>query len=107
MVLAVAFSGNSVFAQSKAIEPTSVPLKERVKARIDGVDEGQESVRGGGPLWSDDFSNPSTWELDHDETACSLDWEVGTNLGCGGSFAIDTILSSTKANGYAMVDSDD
>jgi hypothetical protein len=67
------------------------------------------TLRGGGgsAIWSDDFSDPSTWVIDHDPTASSLDWEIGPNLGCGGFYPIDTINSTTQANGYAMVDSDE
>ena len=27
-------------------------------------------------LWSDDFSDPSTWVIEHDATACDLHWEI-------------------------------
>jgi hypothetical protein len=107
VALASVFAGGSAFAQSKYVGPAEIPVQDRVKERIDGVQEIQTQNRGGGPIWQDDFSNPSTWVLDHDETANSLDWEVGTDLGCGGSFPIDTIQSTTKANGYAMIDSDE
>jgi hypothetical protein len=53
----------------------------------------------------DDFSNPANWVIDHDSTACSLDWQIGVNS-CQGSYPIDDILSTTAANGYAMIDSD-
>jgi hypothetical protein len=56
-------------------------------------------------IFSDDFSNPSNWVIDHDQTACSLDWELGTPS-CQGSFPINTIVSTTASNGYAMIDSD-
>lgn len=61
---------------------------------------------GGGILWSDDFSNPSTWVIDHDATVTTLDWQIGQDLGCSGGVPIDTINSTTKTNGYAMIDSD-
>jgi hypothetical protein len=67
-----------------------------------------ESQRtGGGAIWSDDFSDPSTWETGFDATACTLEWEIGQNLGCGGFATIDTIQSTTAFNGYAMIDSDE
>ena len=58
-------------------------------------------------LWSDDFSDPATWVIDHDATACNLDWEIGTNLECGGFYPIATISSTTYDNGCAMIDSDE
>ena len=60
----------------------------------------------GEELWSDDFSDPSTWVIDHDATACDLDWQIGVDLQCSGSYPIDAIESSSAANGYAMMDSD-
>ena len=58
-------------------------------------------------IWSDDFSNPSTWIIDHDKSKCDLDWEIGTDLSCEGIHPIETIASPTYENGYAMIDSDE
>jgi len=58
-------------------------------------------------VWSDDFSSSSTWTFGHDTATCSLDWEIGTGLSNGGSFPIDNIYSTTAANGFAMLDSDE
>jgi len=57
------------------------------------------------PIWSDDFSNPANWEIGHDPNACSLDWTIGTNS-CQGSYPSADILSTSAANGWAMIDSD-
>jgi hypothetical protein len=57
------------------------------------------------PIWSDDFSNPANWVIDHDPTACSLDWQIGINS-CQGSYQINDIVSTTASNGWAMIDSD-
>ena len=57
------------------------------------------------PIWSDDFSDPANWVIDHDPTACSLDWQIGINS-CQGSYPISDIVSTTASNGYAMIDSD-
>jgi len=57
------------------------------------------------PIWSDDFSDPGNWVIDHDPTACSLDWQIGVNS-CQGSYQINDIVSTTAANGWAMIDSD-
>lgn len=98
----------SASAQYKATDSKDLPIAQRHRMRIDAVQTENHTInRGGGPIWQDDFSDPNTWVLAHDENDCSLDWEVGTNLGCGGFYPIDTILSTTKANGYAMVDSDE
>jgi hypothetical protein len=56
-------------------------------------------------FWSDDFSDPSTWVVDHDATACNLDWEIGVGLtGCP---QMEDFMSTTANNGFAMVDSDE
>lgn len=56
-------------------------------------------------IYSDDFSTPANWVVAHDATACSLDWQIG-NISAAGSYPIADILSTTAANGWAMVDSD-
>ena len=65
-------------------------------------------------IWESDFSKVEdgqtvvdldSWVLDHDASDCSLDWEIGENLECGGFYPINPVES---ANGfYAMVDSDE
>ena len=56
-------------------------------------------------IWESDFSDASDWVLDHDASDCSLDWEIGQDLECGGFYPITPIES---ANGYyAMIDSDE
>jgi len=56
-------------------------------------------------IWSDDFSDPSTWSLGH-AFSCDLDWQIGPNLAPTGAYAIPVITSTTAANGFAMLDSD-
>ena len=56
-------------------------------------------------IWESDFSDSSDWVLDHDASDCSLDWEIGQDLECGGFYPINPVES---ANGYyAMLDSDE
>lgn len=106
-MLGLAVVGTSAMAQSKSdFEQYSTRLQDRVAPRIDYDEMQAEQNRGGGPLWSDDFSTPSNWVIDHDATASSLDWELGI-VGAGGPAAIDTIHSTTQSNGYAMIDSDE
>ena len=57
-------------------------------------------------IWSDDFSDASTWVAGHDDSACDLDWQIGVGLAPSGSYAIDPIASTTYDNGSAIVDSD-
>lgn len=55
------------------------------------------------PFWSDDFSASSTWT--RTASAGAGLWTIGTT-GATGSFSIATINSTTKANGFAIFDSD-
>ena len=43
--------------------------------------------------------------IGHDPNACSLDWQIGQNS-CTGSYPSADILSTSAANGWAMIDSD-
>lgn len=60
----------------------------------------------GTAIWSDDFSNPANWQTFNSGNP-SADWVIGTNGPSGaGGFPIDTINSTSRANGFAMFDSD-
>ena len=65
-----------------------------------------EARSGSDCIFSDDFSDPSTWVIDHDADACSLDWEIGVGLETTGFYPISSIESTSADNGFAMVDSD-
>lgn len=54
-------------------------------------------------FWTDDFSSASTWT--RTATAGTGLWSIGTT-GATGGFSITTINSTTKANGFAIFDSD-
>jgi len=56
-------------------------------------------------IWESDFSNAADWTTTHDPADCSLDFSIG-NVSCAGSYPIDDITSTTAANGWAIVDSD-
>jgi len=56
-------------------------------------------------IWSSDFSEASEWIIEHDSEDCSLDWEIGQNLECGGFYPIAPIDSEDGY--YAMLDSDE
>ena len=106
-LLAVALVGSSVSAQqSRDVRSASQKTT-------------QTTVRAAQPrppaanretIWSDDFSNPSNWVassmMTDEMTSVDADtWVIGTE-GPSPPFAIDTILSSTASNGFAMFDSD-
>lgn len=57
-------------------------------------------------IWESTFNNLSEWVIDHDALDCSIDWKIGNDT-CQGPFYIDTILSTSANDGWAMIDSDD
>ena len=57
-------------------------------------------------IWTDDFSVPGNWVIAQDAGAFDLDWEIGVGLMNTGSFPTAPIMSTTAANGFAMLDSD-
>lgn len=57
-------------------------------------------------LWESTFDNPSEWLIEHDVLDCSIDWKIGNDT-CQGPFYIDTILSTSANDGWAMIDSDE
>lgn len=56
-------------------------------------------------IWESTFDNPAEWVIDHDALDCSLNWTIGNDT-CQGPFFIDTILSTSANDGWAMIDSD-
>ena len=91
------------FAQSSAKEKVKRSAQE-AKLKL-GNTEVSIEPRSVNCIWESDFSNAADWVIDHDASDCSLDWEIGQNLECGGFYPISPIES---ANGYyAMVDSDE
>ena len=98
----------AAFAQQKRM--VEMPKQDAIRyvANIgvtDPVIPPSNSATAPPPIWSDDFSDPANWVIDHDPTACSLDWQIG-NYSCQGSYQINDIVSTTASNGWAMIDSD-
>ena len=69
----IAFSFS--FAQSNA------NLKVKRSAQEASINLGQTNVniepRSVDCIWESDFSNANDWNIDHDASDCSLDWEIG------------------------------
>jgi len=98
----------TIFAQQKrmADKPIKRVMNEVVNALATApVVAPSNSAVAPLPIWSDDFSDPSNWVIDHDPTACSLNWQIGSNSTTG-SYQTADILSTSAANGWAMIDSD-
>lgn len=107
--LALAFLTTSAFSQGSGSTkgalpelPTTVSVENNhktVKATQNNKDLQLE-------IWSDDFSDPSTWDIAHDVDLCQLDWEIGVGLENQGNYPVGPIESTTADNGYAMLDSE-
>ena len=95
----------AVFAQMANV-PTERAFKQVINTSVTVPVVGpSSSAAAPSPIWTDDFSDPGNWVIDHDPNACSLDWQIGVNS-CQGSYPISDILSTTASNGYGMIDSD-
>lgn len=107
-ILAILFAGGTVLAQSKALNGPHIPIQNRVAPSLDrGIPEAPaERGGGGGALWSDDLSDPSTWVTGNFPNTPPVPWQIGVGLQCTGDYPIATIQSTTYDNGCAMIDSD-
>ena len=94
----------SVFAQSRMAEMLKKDATNYVANVVPTITPSVLSTAPA-PFWTDDFSNAANWVIDHDPTACALDWQIGSNS-CTGSYPINDIVSTSAANGWAMIDSD-
>ena len=107
--LALTMIGTGLYAQSASSSIETLPesrinknselYHSPAKANVNLNKDLQEDI------WTDDFSDETTWTFGHDEDLCTLDWEIGTGLTMQGSYADGPITSTTASNGYAMLDS--
>ena len=101
----------AIFAQQQKQQEVANMLGERITEKVVNTSTVVNPVvtpsNSASPtnIYSDDFSNPANWIIEHDLTSCDLDWQIGT-YSCQGSYPINDIVSTTAANGYAMIDSD-
>ncbi len=105
------FAGGLLLISTTAIAQTQtktqMPLMQRVKPTTDAVAHNFIGSRDGvEPIWSDDFSDPTTWELSTWQGAPQLNWQIGVGLENTGGFPTAPVQSTTADNGYAMLDSD-
>ena len=90
---------SSLFAQKAELSKNNFVTKTNKKITT------TPTAHKSAAIWSDDFSNASTWTLGH-AASCDLDWEIGQNLSNSGEYITAPVASSTAANGFAMLDSD-
>ncbi|MBK9759608.1 MAG: T9SS type A sorting domain-containing protein [Flavobacteriales bacterium] len=103
--LAGVLIAGSAMAQSKAVNPSSIPVAQRVAPRIDHPNYQPLVGARGAEIWSSDFSNATDWTIAHNGVFAG-DWQIGQNLSSQGDFPTPAIESTTAGNGYAMYDSD-
>jgi hypothetical protein len=108
--LALALFANGLFAQSSNAPKETLPLLPSAYAPESNHQVMKASKNTNKDLqvdvWTNDFSDPSTWDIAHDEDVCQLDWEIGVGLTNQGNYPIGPIQSTTASNGYAMLDSE-
>src|SRR5215207_2377032 len=104
--LAGVLVAGSAMAQSKALNSSSVAVRNRVAPELDRPTYQPSWGERGAEIWSDDFSNPATWVEEVWPGAPDLHWQIGTGLSSQGGAPIATIESTTVDNGFALLDSD-
>jgi hypothetical protein len=95
------------FAQEKMVYSPNDFLTNRVldaSSYIPSVTSSSSSLISN-VIWSDNFSSDTNWVLDHDASSCALDWQIGI-VSNTGDYPTADILSTSAADGYAMLDSD-
>jgi len=90
---------SSLFAQKAELSKNNFVTKSNKKITT------TPTAHKSAAIWSDDFSDASTWTLGH-ASSCDLDWQIGLNLSNSGAYPTDAVASTSAANGYAMLDSD-
>ena len=104
--LAGVLVAGSAMAQTKALNSSETPVRNRVAQRIDRPAHTPDFGVRGTQIWCDDFSTPSNWVESVWPGAPDLHWQIGTGLSSQGGAPIATILSTTAENGFALLDSD-
>ncbi len=102
----IGLSVNLAFAQSTRednqlmTKKGFVELAKPNKTTNTNTQKGDEIV-----LWSDDFSDPSKWDV-YNESTPDLDWEIITDVNASPVAALNPIQLTTAANGFAFVNGD-
>ena len=103
------FLGIAIFSKAGEIElKKSKPSKNHDKAiyMADLKKSLNPALSPQSIIWSDDFSVPANWTINSPSgSGAGSTWAIGT-AGPSGSFKIDTIHSTTRANGFGLFDSD-
>lgn len=94
-----------VFGQNSTIKKATLSVKKNTTVIGKNISNNiNNNSTSRSVVWSDDFSTPSNWTKTS-SVGAGL-WTIGT-IGPVGAYKIDTIASTTHANGFALFDSDD
>lgn len=100
--LAAILVAGGAIAQSNAGLPS---LKERYDASA--VRHNTPGVAKGAVIWSNDFATASDWVItEAPGSFAGVEWQIGLGLESTGQYGTPAILSTSAANGYAMLCSD-
>lgn len=100
VLAAILIAGGATAQNSRALRSLKVPYDaSAVRASTPGQAKGAV-------IWSNDFAAPSDWVITHDPNGFVVDWEIGIGIESTGQYGTPAILSTTAANGYAMMCSD-
>ena len=103
MAFAQTNAGNEKTSKKMKSDPTFIITNDGVIKPVSNSNETKEAQI---IIFEDDFSDTSTWIIDHNEAGYPIDWQIGLNLETSGGAQIESINSTTRDNGYAMIDSD-
>src|SRR5690349_15598698 len=98
LAAALVLTAGAVMAQSGVTHELSA-RKQRAEAAPRTTPTQAPELRGSA-IWSDDFSNPSNWTINHDGPV-AVDWQIGVGLENTGDYPTPAIESTTASNGYA------
>ena len=101
--LALSLIGGTAMAQSQGNARTRL-LKQRVTEQPAHHVQ-PSSLTDREVLWSNDFSDPSTWTIGNNNDPNNDNWVIGTTPPGGPPYNIAPIASTTAANGFALFDS--
>ncbi|HKK39427.1 MAG TPA: FlgD immunoglobulin-like domain containing protein [Cryomorphaceae bacterium] len=106
LMLTLSLTASIAFAQS-ARENTQLITKKGFvevdqpnKTKTVNTPKGEDVV-----LWSDDFSDPSKWDI-YNESTPPIDWEIITDVNASPVAALNPIALTTADNGFAFVNGD-
>ncbi|MES2592436.1 MAG: T9SS type A sorting domain-containing protein [Bacteroidota bacterium] len=94
--------GSLAFGQG-SVQKKTLPLKKNTTVTNKINNSSNENIADRAVIWSDDFSVSTNWVKA--STAGAGLWTISTT-GPSGAFDITPINSTTKANGFALFDSD-